>query len=586
MKKNYLWKWLAVMMVATLGIFITSCNPTPEPELSVSTTDIKFNGTADYQKIAVTARHTDWVVEVLEGRDWITAGKTNNMVNVSVKENPNKDSRKGSIQISATEDAALYHIIYVTQEGGSTKLSVKPENVSFSASGGEQNIQVTCNTEWSVRGGNDWLTVEKLNQKTIALSAKKNETSEKLETTITVSTDDGEGTQNVKVSIAASEQKLTISGLDAPFEATKGSITTAQVLKITCNSEWVISGKPDWLSFEALTGVGNAEVRVWTSQDNPSSDNRSATIKVRSGNLTEPKEVTQLALYSPVYARPINSVTLATSLVYGYDFHKDTQRVYFTLMGKNAANGLTDNDVITYIKNYPEEWESRTPEQFNQHGNYFSWTKISPNTEYVLISLAIDGNNKIGEINRQGFVTPKDDPYNCPYISRENLNVSYAQVDNKVVYNIQAKKDAQHSSYANKFYSWAVAGTSNFMTLTYNSEAILAYLILLEIGKNPAPHDTYINGTDRNEIRERLEGPVEEANYTLPANYGNDRYVQVVNWCTLASGAFSGKVTESIYQITNNSSMRLVKKNRIQVPRVIQFNPQKLQKDLKIIRLN
>ena len=115
MKKNYLWKWLTVMMVATLGIFITSCNPDPDPELSVSTTDIRFNGTADYQKIAVTARHTDWVVEVLEGRDWITAGKANNMANVNVSENPNKTQRKGSIQISATEDAALDHIIYDTQ---------------------------------------------------------------------------------------------------------------------------------------------------------------------------------------------------------------------------------------------------------------------------------------------------------------------------------------------------------------------------------------------------------------------------------------------------------------------------------------
>lgn len=181
------------------------CGPCQCPELNVSTTDIRFNGTADYQKIAVTARHTDWAVEVLEGRDWITAGKANNMANVNVSENPNNTQRKGSIQISATEDAALYHIIYVTQEGGSTKLSVSPENVSFSASGGEQNIQVTCNTEWSVRGGNDWLTVEKLSQKTIALSVKKNESSEKLETTIIVSTDDGEVTKSVKVTIAPHE---------------------------------------------------------------------------------------------------------------------------------------------------------------------------------------------------------------------------------------------------------------------------------------------------------------------------------------------------------------------------------------------
>ena len=594
MKKNYLWKWLAVMMVATLGTFITSCKE-DEPELSVSTTDIRFNGTADYQKIAVTARHTDWVVEVLEGRDWITAGKTNNMVNVSVKENPNKDSRKGSIQISATEDAALYHIIYVTQEGGSTKLSVSPENVSFSASGGEQNIQVTCNTEWSVRGGNDWLTVEKLNQKTIALSAKKNETSEKLETTITVSTDDGEGTKNVKVSIAASEHKLTISGLDAPFEATKGSITTAQVLKITCNSEWVISGKPDWLSFEALTGVGNAEVRVWTSQDNPSSDNRSATIKVRSGNLTEPKEVTQLALYSPVYARPINSVTLATSLVYGYDFHKDTQRVYFTLMGKNAANGLTDNDVITYIKNYPEEWNIRTPEQFTQGGNYFSCTGLTPNTEFVLISVAVDKNNKIGVINRHSFVTISAAKEYSPYISIENIHASVGYDEyGQVSYRIQAEKDAVNSGYADKIYTWAVAGTKYFSTLEWYEEeadAILAYLVMSEINKNPNPHDTYINGEDRNIVRERLEGPVPVVDFTLPANYLNDKYLQIVTWCTLSSGAFSGTLTSWAASINANSStptMQKMGKNRSNsnAPRLIQFDPQKLQEKLELIRIN
>lgn len=573
------------------------CGPCQCPELNVSTTDIRFNGTADYQKIAVTARHTDWVVEVLEGRDWITAGKANNMVNVSVKENPNIDSRKGSIQISATEDAALYHIIYVTQEGGSTKLSVSPENVSFSASGGEQNIQVTCNTEWSVRGGNDWLTVEKLNQKTIALSAKKNETSEKLETTITVSTDDGEGIKNVKVSIAASEHKLIISGLDAPFDATKGSITTAQILKITCNSEWVISGNPDWLSFEALNGVGNAEVRVWTSQANPSTDDRSATIKVRSGNLTEPKKVTQRAGYSSVYARPTNIVVLTNSFVYGYNFHQNTHKVYFTLLTKMESLGYTDNDIVYSLQTNPNSdfWTSRSPEQFNQKGSYFSWTGLTPNTEFVLISVAVDKNNMIGEINRHSFVTISAAKEYSPYISKENIHASVGYDEyGQVSYRIQAEKDAVNSGYADKIYTWAVAGTKYFSTLEWYEEeadAILAYLVMSEINKNPNPHDTYINGEDRNIVRERLEGPVPVVDFTLPANYLNDKYLQIVTWCTLSSGAFSGTLTSWAASINANSStptMQKMGKNRSNsnAPRLIQFDPQKLQEKLELIRIN
>ena len=476
-------------------------------------------------------------------------------------------------------------------------MSVSPENVSFSASGGEQNIQVTCNTEWSVRGGNDWLTVEKLDQKTIALSAKKNESSEKLETTITVSTGDGEGTKNVKVSIAASEHKLIISGLDAPFDATKGSITTAQILKITCNSEWVISGNPDWLSFEALNGVGNAEVRVWTSQANPSTDDRSATIKVRSGNLTEPKKVTQRAGYSSVYARPTNIVVLTNSLVYGYNFHQNTHKVYFTLLTKMESLGYTDNDIVYTLQTNPnsDKWTSRSPEQFNHKGSYFSWTGLTPNTEFVLISVAVDKNNMIGEINRHSFVTISAAKEYSPYISKENIHASVGYDEyGQVSYRIQAEKDAVNSGYADKIYTWAVAGTKYFSTLEWYEEeadAILAYLVMSEINKNPNPHDTYINGEDRNIVRERLEGPVPVVDFTLPANYLNDKYLQIVTWCTLSSGAFSGTLTSWAASINANSStptMQKMGKNRSNsnAPRLIQFDPQKLQEKLELIRIN
>ena len=523
MKKNYLWKWLSVMLVATLGIFITSCNPDPNPELSVSTTDIRFNGTADYQKIAVTARHTDWVVEVLEGRDWITAGKTNNMVNVSVKENPNKDSRKGSIQISATEDAALYHIIYVTQEGGSTKLSVSPENVSFSASGGEQNIQVTCNTGWSVRGGNDWLTVEKLNPKTIALSAKKNESSEKLETTITVSTDDGEGTQNVKVSIAASEHKLTISGLDAPFEATKGSITTAQVLKITCNSEWVISGNPDWLSFEALTGVGNAEVRVWTSQANPSTDNRSATIKVRSGNLTpQTKKVTQLAgLDANLNVIPNTVVTLANGIAFDYKYASKVMFYYAYLFLPYEVERTTDEEII---RNMPSRSDRHTPGDDLVNG----WNNLEPNSEYYLCMVGFDENGQHGALSKTKIKTKSNINQACAYIH----DVGY---DDENWY-----WSTTLNGFVTKYYQWVITDERLFG----RGDAMVAWFFKQEMEKDPQKYVPIVRGDDWQIERK-----------------GRSK-CHIATWALDVDGNFSGIISNFCGEIS--SSSKTLKKNYVE----------------------
>lgn len=493
MKKNYLWKWLSVMMVATLGIFITSCKP-DDPELSVSTTDIRLKGTSDYQKIAVTARHTDWTVEVLEeGRDWITAGKINNMVNVSVKENPNKDSRKGSIQISATEDAALYHIIYVTQEGGSTKLSVSPENVSFSASGGEQNIQVTCNTGWSVRGGNDWLTVEKLNQKTIALSAKKNESSEKLETTITVSTDDGEGTKNVKVSIAASEHTLTVSGLDAEFDAAEGNIQTAQELEITCNSSWTISGKPDWLSIDKLSGTGSSKVKVWPNKANTSADKKEATLTIKSANKTATKKVVQRAGKSSVKAVPINTVALYNQLAWELEATQNINSFHWICLSESEMKRLTEKELLGKLL---ETEEKKFVDDYMCFPAYDSdGNRIKEKTTYYICTVSRDEKEEMGEVVKTKITTPAfKDIDEDAYVRFSDV---YADMSAGFQFNVTKEGfcDTYHLIYGclpadYNYPGVAFAFEINYY-LKYNKKHWLAEIWALEIVKNYPNNHTF-----------------------------------------------------------------------------------------------
>lgn len=560
MKKNYLWKWLAVMMVATLGIFITSCKP-DKPELSVSTTDIKFNGTADYQKIAVTARHTDWVVEVLEGRDWITAGKTNNMVNVSVKENPNKTQRKGSIQISATEDAALYHIIYVTQEGGSTKLSVSPENVSFSASGGEQNIQVTCNTEWSVRGGNDWLTVEKLDQKTIALSAKKNESSEKLETTITVSTGDGEGTKNVKVSIAASEHTLSVSGLDAEFDAAEGNIQTAQELDIICNSSWTISGKPDWLSIDKLSGTGNATVKVWPNRANNSSDDLKATLTVRSGNKSVPKTVVQRAgREKACYAKPSNVMNFTFDLVMNFNCGSNTKFFYVRAFKTSGLSRYTDEELVKSVLDEEAAWDRITYEEADLARCFGE--KLEPNTSYTIVTVSYSKEDKLGEVIKYEVKTKPVE--NQPMV--DIIDVGIYTKNGKDVYGITVKKG--QNGFCDKYYVWGAAGKT--LSSYYIYGTIKAWYLYQEIKANPISHATNINKyldkwtLETTVGREYLHGPLsqeESLSSDLLFSY-DDYYVDIVAWGIDADGEHSGLIYNNGYTISNGASKKVAKSTR------------------------
>lgn len=390
------------------------------------------------------------------------------------------------------------------------------------------------------------------------------------------------------------ETTLTVSGLDAPFGADESSASAKKTMTVSTNAAWGIGSKPEWLDITPQSGsAGTTTVDVYPNSANTSTTERSGEIVIKAGDKEVKKVVTQRTNKSSAYAHPKDVITLTESTVWGYDFSSNTHHVYFTLMRELKANGLTDVDIQEHIKNEVEDdqWVRRTPQEFKEYGNYFSWYGLSTNTKYVLISVSFDSDNKIGEINRKSIATKVDDIYNSPFIAFDNVDFSYETISNQTYYRIKASKDPYYSAYANKIYSWGVAATVDFETFIDNTTyAILAYLMYQEIQKNPAPHDTYVNGTDRSVVRERIEGPVEEVSYTLPANVGNDKYLQVVHWCTLASGDFSGRVSLVWADLQGSSSSRKTiarqASTKTTTPKLIQFNPEKLSKNYHLIRLN
>lgn len=482
-------------------------------------------------------------------------------------------------------------------------MKVGKTSLSFGQQGGDEKVTITTNVKWTVLTDKDWLIVDKESGEKDAVftvSAKANETYEEREGKITIMPVADLDPCIIKITQSGKDKPiLTVSGLDAPFEKSDNSKQYAQELTITCNTDWEISGKPDWLSISHLTGTGNMSISVWPNSVNDGAE-RKATIIIKTNSLEVSKDIIQKGMNKNVFARPKDILTLTTSTVWGYEFGSELHHVFFSVMHEYEANNKTDADLIKYFNDFGSDderldkdgWVRRTPDQFQNIGGFFSWTGLQSNTCYYVVSVSYDKNNVVGEIHRQKVNTKKNDVFNSPYIGNDYVDASYEQDQNsqQVYYRIEVKKDPQNSAYADKFYTWAIASTEFFETLSDEivTDAIRAYYIWREIKKNPAPHDTYVLGTDRSIIRERLEGPVTEANFTLPANYTNDKYLQIITWCTLSSGDFSGEINWCYFLLKDESSApkRLVSKRQAnqKQPQIVQFNPNKPAKGYKILK--
>ena len=558
MKKVNFKKWLTIIMVATLVGAVSSCKD--DPELTVAKTDIRFDGNNHYENVAVIAKNTDWTADVIDG-DWINVQKIQNLVKISVEKNPNKNERSGSVQITATEDASIYQIISVTQEEGDSKLSVSSTTVNFNSSGGEKVVTINCNTDWDVSGSNDWLSVEKISDQSIKLLAQKNESSEKMEANINVYTTDGECTQEIKVTVAASEIKLSLSGLDAPFDAAKGSIETAQELKITCGSAWTISGKPDWLDISALSGTGTSIVKVWPNRANNSSDDLKATLTVHSGNESAPKTVVQRAgREKACYAKPSNIMNFTYDLVMNFNCGSNTKFFYIRAFKTSALSRYTDEELVKSVLDEEAAWDRTTYEEADLAICFGE--DLEPNTSYTIVTVSYSKEDKLGDVIKYEVKTKPVE--NQPMV--DILDVGIGTKNGKEVYGITVKKG--QNGFCEKYYVWGAAGKT--LSSFYIYGTIKAWYLYQEIKANPISHATNINKYLDKMIlettvgREYLHGPLsQEESISSDLLFSNDDYyVDIVAWGIDADGEHSGLIYNNSYTWTGGASKKVAKPTR------------------------
>ena len=189
-----------------------------------------------------------------------------------------------------------------------------------------------------------------------------------------------------------------------------------QELTIASTAPWTLAGGADWLHISATSGTGTSTIKLATKRSNPSSDERSTTITITSGELTcevlvkqEPGKVVNCT------AEPTNIVALSDGIAHNYKFGSQVS-FYISTLGKKSTYDCYTNDEIYNI--LLTKGDRKTPD-----GSYISvWDDLEPQTEYNVYTIAFDKNGKPGDMIVNTIKTKSDKEQAYALISIDECN--------------------------------------------------------------------------------------------------------------------------------------------------------------------
>ena len=263
---------------------------TPDQSLSVNPSSLNFSSSADSKTFNITS-NTSWTVKSNE--TWCTvntaSGSNNATVTVNVTENTSTSARNATITISSEKASSVQ--VNISQAGSSPSpvLQLNKNDMSFSAAGGSDTFTITSNTSWSITSNQTWCTVSTSsgsNNGTITVSAIENTSTDSRSATITVKA--GNISQAITVKQTGTNPTLQLSKSSMSFDASSGN----DEFSITSNTNWTVTSDKSWCTLSPSSGSNNARVTVYVSE-NTSTSERSATVTVKAGDITQTIAVTQ-----------------------------------------------------------------------------------------------------------------------------------------------------------------------------------------------------------------------------------------------------------------------------------------------------
>lgn len=407
-------------------------------------------------------------------------------------------------------------------------LSVAPSELSLASNAGAQgSFTIASTSNWDISCSESWVS---LSQTTgsgagaiIVTAASENPNSTERTATITVKS----SKENKYVSVKqAAADILTLSGLDATFDESTGSILTAQELVITCNGPWAIEfdGNHDWLEVSALSGTGKSTVKVWPNSANNSTTNRTVTLTVKSGSKSASKIVTQRAgLDANLQVSPKTIVVLSNGYAFDYSYGSNVKYYYTARYLPKELERKTDDEIISEMS--ADTNNRDTPNDSWVH----SWKNQTPLTEYIICTVGYDQNGNHGALAKTSIKTKSGTNQAAAYISNVGYNDTYWTWVTTV------------NAYVTKYYMWFITRDD----LHSSTEAAIAWFFKDAMDKKPDDFDPKVQGDSWR--RNRNGGTI----------------FHVATWAVNVDGDFSG-VIENFAGSINSSRQKSMQVNYLE----------------------
>ena len=292
-------KKLTFLLVAIVA-FVTSCTESEIPDLpkpiidiiGEETCELSFSSEASEQKVSFTANY-DW--SVISSEEWIKVSPDNGKageaceITVSLEENDSHDDRAGVVTI-AVEGLSVELTVVQAQKDA---LLLTTQEVKLPQAGGSFDVVVKSNIDFSYVIKADWITAEKsraLTENVVRFEAKVNPNYDSRNGEIVFK--GGGFTETVTVT-QSQNNVITLSTSTIELDTQGGNFS----IQVSSNVKYdvAIDSACDWISQVESRALTTSTLNFQVSENTSESD-RSATITISGGGLTE--EVTVKQKYS------------------------------------------------------------------------------------------------------------------------------------------------------------------------------------------------------------------------------------------------------------------------------------------------
>ncbi|RKZ55302.1 MAG: hypothetical protein DRQ44_17975, partial [Gammaproteobacteria bacterium] len=268
------------------------------PSLDVNPTSISMSSNGGSSGgFTITSANLTWTISGTPS--WanltpVTSGTGNQTITVTTNSaNTSTDARSATLTVSSGGATSPVDVT-ITQEGASV-LSVDPSSLDLayeSNNSGTFNINA-ANVTWTIENIPTWLTITPVltgnsSQIITATTNEENPTTSSRTATLTIT--DNNITRTITITQAGAPLlEVNPASINLGYQ----NLSESSFTVTSENVDWNITSIPSWLSITPILGSNSQLVSVNTTEENPSTSARSATINVIGSNITRTVTITQ-----------------------------------------------------------------------------------------------------------------------------------------------------------------------------------------------------------------------------------------------------------------------------------------------------